>query len=69
MSDTTVIFKHGQGHQTENDNVDAKHAYNHAKFERFCFNGVREKANVNCFLFVCLFVSLFFNENYVNCLT
>ena len=25
------------------DNVDPKQGYNHAKFERFCFNGVREK--------------------------
>ena len=28
-------------------NVDPQQGYNHAKFERSCYDGVREKANVN----------------------
>ena len=49
--DTTVTLKQDQGHQTLKDNVDPKQCYNHAKFERSCFNGVQEKkSNVN-FLF------------------
>ena len=48
ISDKPVTLKR-QGHQTYNDNVDPKQGYNHAKFERSCFNGVREKANVNFF--------------------
>ena len=51
ISDTPVTFKQSQGHQTYNDNVDIKQGYNHAKFERSCFNGVQEKLNIN----VCLF--------------
>ena len=57
ISDTTVTLKQSQGHQTLNDNVDPKQGYNHAKFERSCFNGLREKAS---FKGVCLFVCLFF---------
>ena len=44
-----MTFKQNQGHQTYNDNVDPKQGYNHAKFERACFNGVWEKANVKVF--------------------
>ena len=44
--DTHVILKQGQGHQTVNDNLKPKQGYNHAKFERSCFSGVREKGNV-----------------------
>ena len=51
ISDTPVTFKQSQGHQTYNDNVDPKQGYNHAEFDRFCFNGMREKANVNFFFF------------------
>ena len=42
-----VTLKQGHGHQTLNDNVDPKQGYKYAKFKRSCFNGVREKANVN----------------------
>ena len=44
-----VTFKQSQGHQIYNDNVDTKQAYNHAKFERSCFNSVWEKAYVKSF--------------------
>ena len=50
-SDAPVILKHSQSHQTYNDNVDPKQGYNHAKFEKSCFNGVRGKANVFCVFF------------------
>ena len=40
ISDIPVTLKQGQGHQTHDDNVDSKQIYNHAKFERSCFNGV-----------------------------
>ena len=46
ISDTPVTLKQGQGHQTYNDNVYPKHGYNSAKFERSCFHGVWEKANI-----------------------
>ena len=49
ISNTPVIFKQSQGHQTYNDNVDPQQGYNHAKFERSCFNGVREKAKFKVF--------------------
>ena len=33
-----------------NDSVDPKQGYNHAKFERSCFNGLLEKVNIEgCF--------------------
>ena len=51
--DTPVTLRQSQGHQTLNDNVDPKQAYNHAKFEKSCFHGVREKANVK--VFCCFF--------------
>ena len=31
---------------TYNDNVEPEQGYNHVKFERACFNGVWEKANL-----------------------
>ena len=46
FSDIPLTLKQCQGHQTYDDNVDPKQTNNHAKFERSCFNGVREKANV-----------------------
>ena len=46
VCDTLVTSKQGQGHQTKHELVDIKQGYNHAKFERFHFNSVREKANV-----------------------
>ena len=48
ISDTPVVLKQSQGHQTWNDNVDPKRGYNHAKFERSGFNGVgKKKATLN----------------------
>ena len=47
---TLVTVKQSQGYHTYNEDVDSKHGCNHAKFERSCFNGVREKANVSVFL-------------------
>ena len=35
-----------QGHQIYIGNVDPKQGYNYAKFEKACFSGVQEKANV-----------------------
>ena len=50
ISDIPVTLKQSQGHQTYYDNVDSKHGYKHAKYESSCFDGVREKANVEvCF--------------------
>ena len=49
ISDIPVTLKQNQGHQTYNDNVDPKQGSNHAKFERTCFNGDQEKANVKYF--------------------
>ena len=49
IADTPVTLKQGQCHQTWNDDVDPKQDYNPAKFERSCFHGVQEKANVNSF--------------------
>ena len=48
-----MTFKQCQGHETQNDNVDPKLGYNHAKFERSCFNGVRDKANIKDFSSFC----------------
>ena len=47
ISDTPVILKQSQGHQTIN--VDPKQDYNYTKMERSCFNGVREKASFKAF--------------------
>ena len=52
ISDTPVTLK--QGHQTYTDNLDPKQDYNHAKFERSCFNGVssrKEKPMLERFFF------------------
>ena len=49
ISDIPVTLKQSQGHQSYNDNVDPKQGYNHAKFERFCVNGVQENAIVKAF--------------------
>ena len=40
---THLDLETGQGHQTYNDKVDPRQGNNQAKFERSCFNGVREK--------------------------
>ena len=61
ISDTTVTLEQSPGHQTYNDNVDPKQGYNHATFERYCFTGVLEKANVKDFFFQmrkCVIISL-----------
>ena len=49
FSDIPLTLKQCQGHQTYDGNVDPKQTNNHAKFERSCFNGVQEKANINFF--------------------
>ena len=50
ISDTSVTLIQSQGHQTYNNNIDPMYGYyNHAKFERSCFNSVHEKANVEFF--------------------
>ena len=49
ISDTSVTLEQSQGHQTYNNNVYPKQDYNHEKFEKSCFNGVREKVNVKHF--------------------
>ena len=41
----TVTLKQHQGYQTWYELVGPKVGYNHAKFERSCFNSVWEKAN------------------------
>ena len=46
ISDTIVTLKQSQGHQTYSDKLDPKQGYNHAKFERPCFNSVPEKGNL-----------------------
>ena len=48
-SDTHATLKQSQGQQTYNDNADPRQGYNHAKFQRPCFNGVLDKANVKVF--------------------
>ena len=45
ISDTPVTLKQSQDNQTQNNNVDPKQGYNYAEFEKFCLNGVQEKAN------------------------
>ena len=55
--DKPATLKQNQGHQTQNDNVDPKEGYNHAKFERLCINGVRERVNVKV---------LFLNKEFVD---
>ena len=40
MRPVTMTLKQGDGPKTLNENVDPKQGYNHAKFERSCFNGV-----------------------------
>ena len=49
ISVTPVTLKQSQGHQTYNENVDPEQGYNHAKFERSCFNSIPEKGNVKVF--------------------
>ena len=71
ISDIPVTLNQGQGHHTCNDSVDPTQGYSHAKFDRSCFNGVREKGNVKVCLgvvvvvvvlfgfFICVFFFLF----------
>ena len=47
--DTLVTLKQSQGPQAYSDNVDLDQGYNHAMFDRSCFYGVREKANIQVF--------------------
>ena len=42
---TPVTLKH----QTDKDSVHSKQGSNHEKFERSCFNGIGEKANVKVY--------------------
>ena len=49
-SDTPVTLKQGQGHKSQNDDVDPKLGNNHSKVETVCFNAVCEEANVKGFL-------------------
>ena len=49
ISDTPLTLK--ERSQTYNDNIDPKQYYNHAKFQRSCFNGLQEKANLFFFFF------------------
>ena len=51
LFDTPVTLKQNQGHEIYNGNVDPKQCHNNAKFERSCFNGVQEEANVKVFFF------------------
>ena len=51
ISDTLDTLKQSQSLQTKKENADSKQGYNHAKFERFCFNGHSEKANIKGLLF------------------
>ena len=50
ISDTPVTLKQSQDHQSYNANEDAKRGYNHATLEKFCFNSVCQKVNVNVFV-------------------
>ena len=59
VSDKPVTLRQGQHQQTWKDSVKPEQGYNHAKFERFHFHVVREKAN--CFLFF----SICKNVNYL----
>ena len=54
-----MTLKQSQGHQTYNKNVDPKHSYNHAKFERSSFNSVWEKGNTNGFIQMRKYASYF----------
>ena len=49
-SDTPVILKQGQGHQTWYELVNPKQDYNNAKFQKPHLNSVCEKANDNTFV-------------------
>ena len=44
-----MTLKKSQGHQTQNDSVDPKQGYNHAKFEIFSCNAVQEQAIITDF--------------------
>ena len=46
-SDTAVILKQGQGHQTWYELVNYKQGYIYAKFEKPRLNAIHEKAIVN----------------------
>ena len=58
---TLVNMKQSQGNETYNDTVDPIRCCNHAKNERSGFNGVREKANIECFVFLFFFCFDIFN--------
>ena len=40
-----MTLRKSQGYQIYIENVDPEQGYNHAKFDRSYFNGVKEKAN------------------------
>ena len=48
-SDTPVILKQGQDHQTWYKLVEPKQCYNSAQFEKTCLNSVCERANDKAF--------------------
>ena len=50
ISDTTVILKQSQGHQTYNDNVGPEQGYNHAKFQGPPLDTVCQKSNIIVFV-------------------
>ena len=41
-----MTLKQSQGHQTYNEDEDPEYDYNHAQFERSCFNNIQEKGKV-----------------------
>ena len=47
--DTSVTLKQSQSHQKFPENVDPRQVYNHSKFERSPFNGVKKKATLKVF--------------------
>ena len=53
--DILVTLEQSQGHQTYRNNADPKQSHNHAKFERSCFSGVREKANVIIIIIIIIY--------------
>ena len=49
ISATPMTLKQSRCHQTQNETVDSKQGYDHAKFKKYYFNGAREKAHVKAF--------------------
>ena len=59
ISDKPVTLKQSQGHQTQNDTVDPKKGYNHAKLERPPLNSAAEKSMLK-------FCQIRINVNYIS---